>query len=197
MPYGSIVSVSTLTVPATPHTQHTDALIVFGGRDSMTQTKLRDAWIYDLTTLGSRWIKVRKPSISSIFRRAGTCAFPHPMNNRPVELMRFQVNNNGNQRNAPLPVSKHVGAAATRPVEGGEREGVLVVGGLHWDEAHWGQDAPGCYWWRHGGSREPKRCVWWLDVAERRWEALELDYACVSVACMDGVGVTKQQREVK
>lgn len=45
------------------HTVHTDALVVFGGKDSMTETTLRDAWIYDLTTLGSRWIKVRKPFI--------------------------------------------------------------------------------------------------------------------------------------
>lgn len=36
----------------------TDALVVYGGRDSMTAAILRDAWIYDLNTLGSRWVKV-------------------------------------------------------------------------------------------------------------------------------------------
>ena len=36
----------------------------------MTETTLRDAWIYDLTTLGSQWVKVRKPSIWLILRHA-------------------------------------------------------------------------------------------------------------------------------
>lgn len=100
------------------------------------------------------------------------------------------MNNNGNERNAPLPVSKHAAAAATRPVEGEEREGVLVVGGIE-------KDDPGCYWWRGGDDWQPRRCVWWLHVAERRWEALELDYAYVHLACIDGLGMTKQRKEVK
>lgn len=37
----------------------TDALVVFGGSDSATGAPLRDAWIYDLNTLG-RWTKVRR-----------------------------------------------------------------------------------------------------------------------------------------
>lgn len=85
------------------------------------------------------------------------------------------MNNNGNERNKPEPVYEHAAAAATRSVEGEEREGVLVVGGLQ-SHLDGDRDLP-YFWWRHDFGKEPVRYVWWLDVAERRWEMLKLDNA--------------------
>lgn len=61
-------------------------------------------------------------------------------------------------------------------VEGEEREGVLVVGGRMVHEADEERGTP-YFWWRRRHDRVGGggiRCVWWLDVAERRWSLIML-----------------------